>query len=247
MNGWSKILACAICVALGVVLGIGFALARPGSLRTLTKKLGLRDANQEWFYRQTVAFHRRVDDCVPDKAVLFIGDSSIQGLCVTEVAANAINYGIGGDTTEGMLARLPQYQSLTRAGAVVVSVGGNDLLKGRRESEIEMSYQQILDRMPDKLPVIFCSLTPATQAAGGQLNDRVVSLNQALRRICASRPNCRFVDLNVTLCDGQGFLLGQYAESDGAHLNGRGNRVCIEKLRACLREQAPHLELSSAN
>ncbi len=150
MNGWNGLLACAVCLTVGVVFGIGFALARPGLLRRVAKKLGLPDGNQRWFYEQTVAFHRRMDDCVPDQAVLFIGDSFIQGLCVTEVAAKSINYGIGGDTTEGLLARLPHYPSLNRARAVVVSVGENDLRKGRTPADINLSYGRILARLPEK-------------------------------------------------------------------------------------------------
>jgi lysophospholipase L1-like esterase len=238
MNGGNGLLAWAAGLALGVVLGIGFALARPGLLRRVAKKLGFPDGNQRWFYEQTVVFHQRIDDCVPDQAVLFIGDSFIQGLCVTEVAALAINYGIGGDTTEGLLARLPHYQSLSRARAVVVSVGENDLRKGRKQTDIAQSYRQIVDRLPKKVSMFFCSLTPCTQATSGPLNDAAMSLNPIIRQICASRPDGHFVDLNETLCGADGFLLPQYAESDGSHLNGRGNRVCIEKLRASLRELA---------
>jgi len=238
MNGWNGLLACAVCLTVGVVFGIGFALARPGLLRRVAKKLGLPDGNQRWFYEQTVAFHRRMDDCVPDQAVLFIGDSFIQGLCVTEVAAKAINYGIGGDTTEGLLARLPHYPSLNRARAVVVSVGENDLRKGRTPADISLSYGRILARLPEKVSVFFCSLTPCTKAMASPLNDAALSLNPILRQLCASRPNCHFVDLNEALCGSDGFLPAHYAESDGAHLNARGNRVCIEKLRASLGEHA---------
>lgn len=247
MNGWNGLLACAVCLAVGIIIGFGWALARPGWLRRVAKKLGLPDQNQQWFYDQTVAFHRRIDDCVPDKAVLFVGDSFIQGLCVTEVAANAINYGIGGDTTEGMLARLRDYQSLARAGAVVVSVGENDLRRGRKPADIELSYRQILAQLPEKVPVFFCSLTPCAKSVAGPLNTAVLSLNPVLQKLCASRPNCHFVNLNETLCGADGFLLPEYADADGSHLSARGNRVCIEKLRASLRELAPHVELAAAN
>jgi len=247
MNGWNELLACAVCLAVGIVCGIGLALAQPGLLRRVGKKFGLPDGNQHWFYEQTVAFHRRMDGCVPDKAVLFIGDSFIQGLCVTEVAPNGINYGIGGDTTEGLLARLPYYESRNRACAVVVSIGENDLRKGRTQKEISVSCQQIVTQLPGKISVFFCSLTPCTKSTAGSLNDAALNLNPVLQQVCASRPNCHFVNLNEALCGSDGFLLAQYADSDGWHLNARGNRVSIEKLRAALREFAPQVELAAAN
>jgi len=247
MNGWNAFLACALCLVLGIAFGIGFALLRPGSLRPLAKKLKLPDQNQEWFYQQTVAFHRRMDGCVPNNAVLFIGDSFVQGLCVSEVAANAINYGIGGDTTEGVLARLAHYQSLNRAGAVVIGVGENDLRKGRAPAEIVRNYRQIASQLPEKISLFFCSMTPCTKSKAGPLNDAVMKLNPVPKELCESHPNCHFVDLNETVCGPDGFLLADFADTDGSHLNARGNRACIEKLRATLRELAPRVELAAAN
>lgn len=225
----------AACVALGITLGIGLALVRPGSIRQLAKKLGLPDANLNWFHDQTLAFHKRIDPCVPDNAVLFIGDSSIQGLCVTEIADHAINYGIGGDTTEDLLSRLPEYESLTRARAVVFSIGDNDLLKGRTEEEIIGSYRRILVQMPKKVSVFFCSLTPGSENPKHELMNRdVESLNREIKQLSSSRAACHFVDLASCVSNERGFLLAEYADTDGVHLNGRGYRVCIEKLNESL-------------
>src|SRR5262245_21550491 len=60
-------------------------------------------------YQQIQAFQIKVDGNVPDGSVLFFGDSLVQGLCVVAVTPNAVNFGIGGDTTAGLLDRLPHY------------------------------------------------------------------------------------------------------------------------------------------
>jgi lysophospholipase L1-like esterase len=248
MSFWSRLFAPALCVAMGLALGIGLAIARPGFIRRLSKKFGRPDGNHQWFYSQMVAFHRRIDGCVPEHAILFIGDSSIQGMCVTEVAARGINYGIGGDTTEGVLARLPEYKSLGRASAVVLAVGDNDLQRGLSEAEIIANYGKILLQLPEKISVMVCSLAPYVRGPKGeQLNPRIAKLNDAIRQVCASRPDCHFIDLNEALNDSQGFLRPEYADADGAHLNSSGYRVCIEKLRKHLREAAPDLEINTSN
>jgi lysophospholipase L1-like esterase len=233
MTGKAGMLACAACLVVGVFAGLAVAAARPEILRRLEKRLGLRDSRQQFFYSQNVAFHQRADACVPDGAVLFIGDSFIQGLCVTAVTKDGINYGIGGDTTEGLLARLPVYTSLSRARAVVFAIGDNDLRAGRTESDVLANYRKIMATMPKGLAVFFPSLTPCVDnPEHASINRGVAALNRGLKELCAAEPGCHFVDLNSSLSDERGGLRPEFAESDGVHLNGRGYQVCIEKLRA---------------
>ncbi len=59
----------------------------------------------------------------PDKSVVFVGDSLTQSLYVDAVARPSVNYGIGGDTTVGVLGRLPEYRSILCASAVVMAIG----------------------------------------------------------------------------------------------------------------------------
>ncbi|HXT10451.1 MAG TPA: GDSL-type esterase/lipase family protein [Candidatus Angelobacter sp.] len=235
MNGWKGILVCSAFLCLGIALGFALAFARPGLLRRLAKGFGLPDTNQRWMYGQMLAFHRRVDACVPDGAVLFIGDSFIEGLCVTEIADHGINYGIGGDTTEGVLARLPAYGSLAHAGAVVFAVGDNDLRRGRTEDEVVANYRKMFAQVPKNVPVFFYSLTPCIgDAEHAEINRGITGLNRALKELCAAEPGRHFVDVGPALSDDRGGLRTEFADSDGMHLNGKGYRVCIEKMRDAL-------------
>lgn len=216
----------------GTLVGIGFAVLRPEKVRRLARKLGLNDPNKEWFYRQTVQFHQRVDACVSSGAVLFIGDSFIQGMCVTEIVPGGINYGIGGDTTSGLLARLSKYSSVPRAKAIVLAIGDNDLRRGENDSVIVANYERILEMIPVHVPVLFCSLTPCDErAGGGPTNGKIAKLNGFVKNVCSSRANAHYIDLASALADGEGQLQQQYDDGDGTHLNGKGYRVCIEKLR----------------
>ena len=70
----------------------------------LSNKLGVgnhqtKSSELTAYYHRMLGYHERMDGNVPDGAVIFIGDSITQGLCVSEVALQSVNYGIGTDTT----------------------------------------------------------------------------------------------------------------------------------------------------
>ena len=97
------------------------------AVQRMAQKFDLIESRHAWHYRQMLGFHRHIDACVPKGAVLFIGDSFIQSMCVAAITEKAVNFGIGGDTTEGVLKRLPRYTSIKRARAIVLAIGYNDL------------------------------------------------------------------------------------------------------------------------
>ena len=57
-------------------------------------------------YAKILAYHKRIDSNIPDDAVIFIGDSITEGLAVSSISPVSVNYGIGSDTTLGVLQRL---------------------------------------------------------------------------------------------------------------------------------------------
>jgi lysophospholipase L1-like esterase len=239
------LLAGIVCFSVGFAAAIGLAVIKPGKVRDLARRLGRPDYNKQWFYDQTVNFHKRIDACAPDGSVLFIGDSFIQGMCVTDVWPGSINYGIGGDTTDGVLKRFPIYKSALRAGAIVLAVGDNDLRRGQVESMIVANYQKIVTGVPTNVPVLICSLTPCSEPADSrQINKRIASLNRQLTGVCSGRRNCHYLDLSSKLTNDNGYLRPQFDDGDGVHLNGDGYRLCIEKLRESLMKHAPALTLT---
>ena len=104
-----------------------------------------------------------IDPNVPSGSAIFIGDSITQGLCVSAVFTPSVNYGIGSDTTLGVLKRIPKYQSLNRASMVILEVGVNDL-KRRKDEEILSNYSSILKLLPSHLSVIISGILPVNEA-----------------------------------------------------------------------------------
>jgi lysophospholipase L1-like esterase len=190
-------------------------------------------------FEQMIKYHERMDANVPDGAVIFIGDSITQGLCVSAVANPSVNFGIGSDTTVGVLKRLTEYHSLERASVCVISIGINDF-RLRGNDEILKNYSLILHAVPPRLPIVFSAILPVDEHfrddfAG--LNRRIRELNSGLKAFCeAQNPKCTFVDPGPKLVDYSGNLRKEYYDGDGVHLNGLGNSIWIKELKGIVQK-----------
>ena len=215
---------------------LGFALLKSGFVDRFQKKLGIRQTKQTEiadYLHPMVRLHTHMDDNVPDGAVVFIGDSITQGLCVSAVVALSVNYGISGDTTAGVLQRLATYRSMRRAGAIVMAIGSNDL-NFRTNEQILRNYLSIAEQMPKNVPVIFSAVLPVDEKAHKRWrgwNQRIQALNADLKSFISKSKNLFFVDAGYFLVDVQGNLAREYHAGDGLHLNAKGNAIWIKELQ----------------
>lgn len=187
------------------------------------------------YYKRMLCYHVRMDGNVPDRSVVFIGDSLTQGLCSDAVSYPSVNYGIGGDTTVGVLTRLAEYrQSLRRASAVVLAIGVNDM-KFRDNHQIVENYRRILQVLPEKVSVVCSAVLPVNEDIYSNPsivnNARITDLNASLKVLCSTDLRCIFVDARRRLIDANGNLSTAFQDGDGIHLNAVGNRIWIEELR----------------
>jgi lysophospholipase L1-like esterase len=188
------------------------------------------------FFNHMVFYHSRMDGNVPFGSVVFIGDSITQGLCVSAVVPCAVNYGIGYDTTEGVLQRLPVYNSIKRAGAVVIAIGINDF-RQRNNEDILHNYLIIAERIPENIPVVFSAVLPLDEKVLHDCqgwNQRIRDLNEGLKNFCEKSGNHFFVDAGPYLLDNQGNLSVEFYDGDGIHLNSKGNAIWIRELQKAL-------------
>lgn len=188
-------------------------------------------------YHRMVRFHTRIDGNVPSASVIFIGDSMFQGLSVTAVANPSVNYGIGGDTTFGILQRLPNYHSVDNAKAVVLAVGHNDM-RLRSNAEIFVNCKTISKKIHPDVPIFFCAVLPIDIMAQNNWSDvsqdRIQALNAVLENWAKEKTNVTFVNISEELTDTQGNLADKYHIGDGVHLNTSGNEILIRRLRGAL-------------
>ena len=140
MSFWSRLFAPTFCVAMGLLWESG--LRSPGlvSSADCRKSSDGRTAIMRGFIRRWWPFTGEWMVASRNTRFFLLETVLYRAMRVTEVAARGINYGIGGDTTEGVLARLPEYNSLGRAAAVVLAIGDNDLQRGLSEAEIIANY-----------------------------------------------------------------------------------------------------------
>jgi len=180
-----------------------------------------------------------MDGNVPDGAVVFIGDSLVQGLCCDAVACPSVNYGIGSDTTVGVLGRLAKYRSVSRASAVVLVIGSNDLDR-REDSRILENYRRILEAIPRSVPVVCNAILPVNErllpVSDRGANVRIQGFNARLKALCEGDSRCVFVDPCPHLVDSEGNFATPLQDGDGVHPNSDGNRIWIDELRTAIRK-----------
>ena len=226
-----------ITYILCIHLILGFVLFKSDFIQRVESKILFGQYTKPKFtehFNAMLDYHSRMDGNMPDGAVVFIGDSHIQGLCVSAIVPSSVNYGIGGDTTAGVLQRLPNYKSIGRASAVVIAIGINDM-KFRSNEEILHNYSAIAGQIPENIPVIFSAVLPIDEEARddwqGRNQDRIRSLNSELENLTREYENYFFVDGGALLTDAQGNLADEFHDGDGLHLNSKGNAIWIQQLQ----------------
>jgi len=191
------------------------------------------------YYHRVVRYHSRSVDVVPDDSVIFIGDSITQGLAVAAVHPQSVNYGIGGDTTTGILERLPIYMpALERAKCIVLAIGINDYTRRDADGVIQ-NYNQILDTLPKDRNVVVSAVLPVDEISRPSIGERkefISELNSKLKTLTDGRERVIFVNATGAVdTDDDGRLDLSLHTGDGVHLNSTGNKVWAAILRDAIK------------
>ena len=189
-------------------------------------------------YDKMLRYHMRSVKMVPDDALIFIGDSLVIGLCVDAVSPLSINYGIGNDTSTGVLNRiLYYYPAIESARGVVLSFGTNDH-KTVSAADTLANIKRVLEVIPPDVPVMLSSVLPVDESKQSHLSGRadfVAELNRGLRSLVDQHDMVIFIDNDDTFdTDGDGRLDDGNHVGDGIHLNRVGNEKWAANLRAGL-------------
>ena len=158
----------------------------------------------------------------PD-GVVMLGDSITDGgrwhlLFPDE---NIINFGIGGDTTKGVLNRIDQ---VTRAEPrlVFIMIGTNDLSMQTPPEEVAANVHQMVKIITDASPVTkvaIQSILPREEKFAATVKETNTLLVDV-----ADEAGATYVDLYPLFADDKGVILNQYS-NDSLHLLGEGYQV----------------------
>lgn len=165
-------------------------------------------------------------------STVFVGDSITAGGRWEEwfPEENPRNLGIGGDTTDAVLARINDVVALAPR-TVVLLIGTNDLAWRRSAEHIVRNIESILVTLHREMPdtqLLVQSVMPREAAYADTIRD----INRHLWQF-ASTVRAQYLDLWAAMATAQGVMDAEYSD-DSLHLNERGYEVWVSELRGAL-------------
>lgn len=224
-----------IIVSAGISVALAALVAQP-----LLKQAWHGYLNQHashYYVRQMATFNARKDLNLSRGAVLFYGDSLVQGLNVSSAAGPAVNYGIGHATAITIAEQIQQHKNLSRADVIVIAVGINDITRGQPD-HILPAYRDALNKIPDTVTVIINQIMPVSEAELNRpgLTNLIVRVNAQLEKLCSATPGTLCLDASTALAGHDGQLKREYHTGDGLHLSAAGNTIWLNLLRTALQQ-----------
>ena len=219
---------------------LAIVLLKSNFIEKVERKLELyKSPELSEYYNEITAYHKRIDGAVPRGAAIFIGDSITQSLATSAVSELSVNYGIGSDTTLGVLNRLPIYESINSINsikAVVIAIGVNDLARRNNDSIID-NYEDILDYIPKNTKILVSAILPIDERVQSKKssNERISKLTSSLKKLTENYENVVFVDSSNWLKGDDDNLKTEFHSGDGVHLSTAGYEIWISQLRAPLK------------
>lgn len=164
--------------------------------------------------------------------VIFLGDSHTENFGVSEFfGSSALNRGIGGDTTGGVLSRLQEVLE-RKPQKVFLQIGVNDLLQGVAPTRTKENILAIFNRFRTNCPstkVYVHSLLP-TSLLAVENKRKLKDLNSFLRQECQ---NLHFLYIDLyPLFQERDNLSPLYDCGDHLHLNAKGYSLWAETIKS---------------
>lgn len=190
--------------------------------------------------------------------ILFTGSSlmeqfPIDELLMTEKIQRIVyNRGIGGFTTDDMLAHMEEQVFGTEPSKIFINIGTNDIANVRNTFEENLehaiaNYRMILTRIKERLPQAEVYLmayypvnetdkipdTPWADCLFVNRNNRNIPKANLRVKELAEAMGYHYIDVNDGLTDERGQLKQEYTV-EGIHMYANGYRVVLRNMRAYL-------------
>jgi lysophospholipase L1-like esterase len=166
---------------------------------------------------------------VPPDHLLFLGDSITEQGMWHEWFPDVptVNRGVGGETTEQVLARIDA--AVNAPTAVFLLIGTNDISGAVPSSDIVRNLRSIISAIQvdaPGVPIFLESIMPRAV----KYREEVTHLNRLYRAVAEAGVNVTYVDLWPALATAEGSLRPEFT-GDNVHLNGEGYRAWVDVLR----------------
>ncbi len=144
------------------------------------------------------------------KALVFLGDSITQGwgddMGGSFPGVKVANRGISGDTTRGMLVRLPEDVLALHPAGVVMLMGTNDLEEGATPESVAGNVRLILEEFRKQdagMPVILCDVFPSS-ASKSRPADKIRKVNELVAAAARDFPSVTVLDTWTLFANAEG-------------------------------------------
>lgn len=220
-----RLLTASILLHFLTALAIGYAIHRLGGCTYAITRLQSSTAG---VYQHRVQHFERLDEKIG--SVIFLGDSQIAQAEWHEMFGSqhsVLNRGISGETTQGVLSRLPEILR-HKPLKIFLLVGVNDLILGQKPADIALVYRSVVQKIRTDSPdteLYLQTVLPINNAQRktGTTNDEIAALNAQIAQISRDFA-LPLIDLGTPFQDANGKLAAQFSQ-DGLHLNGIGYAV----------------------
>ena len=161
----------------------------------------------------------------PERAVLFVGSSSIVGWPTAErfPGIPVINRGFGGSQISDVNHYVEQTVLKYAPDVVVFYAGNNDVEVGKPPQQVLEDYQQFVGAVharKSETRIIYVSIHPSV--ARWARWPRMSETNELIRAYSATDPRLHYVDISRAMLGSDGRPMPQLFVEDGLHLQPAG-------------------------
>lgn len=242
MAGRSFLLA--LLLLLGATLPVWAACPAPAPGRPLPREATPEALNwPEWRSLVDGLTARLRSTDVSRTRIVFLGDSITQGWQPNLFEQfyghrAALNLGISGDATQGMLWRLQNghWPARLQPQAIVLLIGTNNIGVGNRPEDVAVGIGQVIEqlrRLAPQAKIVLVGVLPRGIYANDPMRQPIARLNQMIAA-CGDNRQVFYTEPGQLMLDGQGVLFDWIAY-DWLHLSLVGYAILSTAIEGHLR------------
>lgn len=200
--------------------------------------------------KQKVDKYRILNESVKKGQILFTGSSLMEQFPINELMLDydmdcvIYNRGIGGFTTDDMLANMEEQVFGTEPSKIFINIGTNDIGgPGYTLEKLMENYEKILMQIKERLPeteVYLMAYYPVNETDkipegewGKHMfdtrnNENIKIANAAVEQL-AEKMGYHYIDVSEGLRDERGMLKKEYTV-EGVHMYANGYRVILQNM-----------------